>query len=276
MPPNRNSGWAQLPDNVTPAVSWQGVALNNALNGATPASDGALLKMLSKYDRVNNPTGLQMPDFGDYTPLTGSLNNVAEYLKSYLDTDPYSGCGRKYYVLLLTDGDEQPPIAGNDPVAAVSALRSMTSNGGIGPIDVKTFVIGFGHLLAQLDAMARAGGTAVSSTDASREDLTAGVAFNGADEGKLLSSLDISLGKIISGQFTRSKPVVNVLGTEMFIGYMQILQGLEWQGKLDAIDIKTQALPLLSNVTTSDSSYSISGGTETRSTPRPAGRCTPP
>ena len=109
------------------------------------------------------------------------------------------------------------------------------------------------------------------STDASRHDLTTGVAFDGADEGKLLSSLDISLGKIISGQFTRSKPVVNVLGTEMFVGYMQILQGLEWQGKLDAIDIiDSSAAAPVDTVTTGDSSYVYLWRYGTRSTPRPA------
>ncbi len=254
MPPNRNSGWGQLPDQVTPAISWQGVALNNALNGATPATDGPLLKMLSRYDPVNNPTGVQMPDFGDFTPLTGSLKNVAEYLRSYIDTDPYSGCGRKYYVLLLTDGEEQPVIAGNDPVAAVTDLRNLVSNGGV-HVDVKTFVIGFGLSSSQLNAMARAGGTAVSSTDASKLDLTTGVALDGTDEARLFASLDISFGKILSGYFTRSKPVVNVLGTEMFVGYMRILQGLEWQGKLDSIDIKTTNLPNLANTLTSDGNY---------------------
>ena len=254
MPPNRDSGWAQLPDKVTPAVSWQGVALNNALNGVTPATDGPLLKMLSKYDRVNNPTGVQMPDFGDYTPLTGSLHNVAEYLRSYIDTDPYSGCGRKYYVLLLTDGEEQPPIAGNDPVAEVTALRNLVSNGGI-RVDVKTFVIGFGLTSAQLDAMARAGGTSVSSSDPSKLDLVSGVAFDGTSEARLFASLDITFGKIISGYFTRSKPQVNVLGTEMYVGYMRILQGLEWQGKLDSIDIKSNNLPTLANALTSDGNY---------------------
>ena len=120
---------------------------------------------------------------------------------------------------------------------------------------MKTFVIGFGLSSPQLDAMARAGGTAVSPTDSSRTDLTNGVAFNGADERALFASLNISFGKIQSSQFTRSKPVVNILGTELFIGYMNVLQGLEWQGALDAIDIKTQALPLLSNVSTNDSNY---------------------
>src|SRR5262249_53029637 len=161
----------------------------------------------------------------------GSLTNVAEYLKSYLDTDPYSGCGRKYYVLLLTDGEEQPDnIPSNDPVGAVTNLRNLVSNGGI-RVDVKTFVIGFGITSGQLNAMAGAGGTAVSAPDASKLDLTAGVALDGGDEARLFAALDISFGKIISGFFTRSKPQVNVLGTEMYVAYMRILQGLEWQGK---------------------------------------------
>jgi len=255
MPPNRNSGWGQLPDQVTPSISWQGVAPNNALMGATPATDGPILKMLSKYDPVSNPTGLQMPDFGDYTPLTGSLNNVADYLKNYLDTDPFSGCGRKYYIVLLTDGEEQPPVVGDDPVSAVTRLRTLTSTSGTVTTDVKTFVIGFGIRSPQLDAMARAGGTAVDPTDPSRENLTTGVAFNGANNFDLTASLDITFGKILGGHFTRSKPVVNVLGTEMYVGYMNVLQGLEWQGKLDSIDIKTQALPLLDDGSTSDASY---------------------
>ena len=79
--------------------------------------------------------------------------------------------------------------------------------------------------------------------------------FNGANQTDLFASLDITFGKILKGQFTRSKPVVNVLGTEMYLGYMNVLQGLEWQGQLDSIDIKTQALPLLSDGSTSDSSY---------------------
>ena len=255
MPPARNSGWGQLPDKVTPGISWQGVALNNALLGATPAGDGPLLKMLSKYDPVTNPTGLQMPDFGDYTPLTGSLNNVAEYLKGYLDTDPYSGCGRKYYVVLFTDGEEVPPVPGDDPVTAVARLRTLTSASGTITTDVKTFVIGFDIVSPQLNQMAQKGGTAVKSSDPSQEDLTSGVAFNGARKDDLVKSLNITFGRILGGQFTRSKPVVNVLGTEMYVGYMNVLQGLEWQGKLDSIDIKTQTLPLLSDGSTSDSSY---------------------
>ncbi|HZX43432.1 MAG TPA: PilC/PilY family type IV pilus protein, partial [Myxococcaceae bacterium] len=121
----------------------------------------------------------------------------------------------------------------------------------------KTFVIGFGFSSPspQLDAMARAGGTAVSPSDPSKLDLTTGVALDGSSEARLFTSLDISFGKILSGFFTRSKPVVNVLGTEMFVGYMRILQGLEWQGKLDAIDIKTQALPNLANTLTSDGDF---------------------
>src|SRR5262249_7037636 len=83
--------------------------------------------------------------------------------------------------------------------------------------------------------MARAGGTSVSSTDPSKPDLTTGVALNGSDAVSLFQSLEITFGRILKGQFTRSQPVVNVLGTELYIGYMDVLQGLEWQGELDSI-----------------------------------------
>jgi hypothetical protein len=146
-------------------------------------------------------------------------------------------------------------VVGDDPVSAVDRLRNLTSTSGAVTTDVKTFVIGFGIRSPQLDTMARHGGTAVDPTDPSRENLASGVAFNGSNISDLNDSLNITFGKILGGHFTRSKPVVNVLGTEMYVGYMNVLQGLEWQGKLDSIDIKTQALPLLDDGSTSDASY---------------------
>ena len=131
MPPNRDSGSSRLHDGRT-AISWTPARSELSLVGATPATDGPVLKMLSKYDPVANPTGLRTPDFGDYTPLTGSLKDAKEYIQTVIDTDPYAGCGRAYYVMLLTDGEEQPAgLPGNDPVGAVAALRSMTSSGGL-------------------------------------------------------------------------------------------------------------------------------------------------
>jgi hypothetical protein len=243
MPPQRNSGWAQLPDKVTPAISWQGVALNNALNGATPATDGPLLKMLSKYDRVTNPTGVQMPDFGDYTPLTGALTNVAEYLKSYIDTDPYSGCGRRYYVLLLTDGEEQPPLPANDPIGAVTALRNLVSNGGI-RVDVKTSSSGSGSpgpcpsstrwpapVAPPSPRPTPASSTwSTASPGQGRREPPPGLAGHQLREDPLRLLHPLEAG----GERPRD---------EMYVGYMRILQGLEWQGKLDSIDIKTTNLP---------------------------------
>ena len=259
MPPNRDSGWGQLHDGRA-AISWSPMALDSALLGATPATDGPVLKMLSKYDPVTNPTGLRTPDFGDYTPLTGSLRDARLYIQTVIDSDPYAGCGRSYYVMLLTDGEEQPVgLPGNDPVGAVTALRNMTTSGGL-PVDVKTFVIGFGLFTPspQLNSMAQAGGTAVSSSDLTTLDLSAsGVAFDGSTPDRLLASLEGAFGRILEGYFTRSKPAVNVAGTEMYVGYFRLLfNGLEWQGKLDAIDIDGKNLPSLADtVTDTDYSY---------------------
>jgi hypothetical protein len=257
MPPNRDSGLGILPDGRA-AISFSPLALNNALLGGTPSADGPLLKMLSKYDPVTNPTGLQQPDFGDYTPLTGSLANVKDYLQTVIDADAYAGCGRRYYVMLMTDGEEQPAgLSTNNPVGAVTALRNMTTSTGL-PVDVKTFVIGFGLLAPspQLDSMARAGGTSVSAADLVTPDLSpSGVAFDGSTPARLLTSLEAAFGQILEGYFTRSKPAINVAGTEMYVGYFRLLfNGLEWQGKLDAIDIETKPVPTLADTVT-DSNY---------------------
>jgi len=256
MPANRNSGFSQLPDGVTPAVTFEGLGSSNAVKGATLASSGPILKMLAKYDPVTNPTGFQIPQYGDYTPLTGALTNAKDYIQTQIDADPYAGCGRKYYVMLLTDGEEEPVLAGNDPVGAVTALRNMHTSLGA-PVDVQTFVIGFGLLApsAELNSMAQAGGTSVSASDLKTVDVSAaGVAFDGSSPEKLLSSLNAAFGTILQGFFTRSKPAVNLAGTEMYIGYFRLLfGGTEWQGKLDSIDITQGNFPGLADTVTASS-----------------------
>ena len=259
MPATRNNGWARL-DDGTPAVSWQPIALNNAIAGATPPADGPLLRMLSHYDLTNNPTGIRTPDYGDYTPLSGSLTDVKKYLQTVIDSDPYAGCGRKYYVMLLTDGEEFPttvPLPANDPVGAVRNLRNMRTTSGVA-VDVKTFVIGFGLLApsAELNSMAQAGGTSVSAGDLITPDPSpAGVAFDGSSTNNLLKSLNAAFGSILEGYFTRSKPAVNLAGTEMYVGYFRILfNGQEWQGKLDAINIDGVNLPTFADTVT-DANY---------------------
>ena len=273
MPPQRNSGLGVLPDNVTPAISFQKLGGATAVKGANLATSGPILKMLGKWDPVTNPTGLRMPAYGDYTPLTGALTNVRDYLQTEIDADPQARCGRKYYVMLLTDGEEQPALAGNDPIGAVKALRNMTS-GGVA-VDVKTFVIGFGLLgpSPQLNAMAREGGTSVSASDLKTPDLSAsGVAFDGSSPQRLLASLEAVFGSILEGFFTRSKPAVNLAGTEMYVGYFRLLfNGQEWQGKLDAIDITQGTFPTLADtVTDADYTYYWRYGDE-QGTPQPTG-----
>ncbi|HTS82844.1 MAG TPA: PilC/PilY family type IV pilus protein [Myxococcaceae bacterium] len=238
LPPKRLSGWAQNPDG-TSAVSWTPLALDNALPGQP------ILSMLSKYDPVANPMGLQTPEYGDLTPLTGAMKNIYDYLASTIDSDPYAAC-RSYYVLLLTDGEEFPVLPVTDPVGAVKNLRNLTTNAGL-KVDVKTFVIGFGFAAPspELNQMAQAGGTSVSASDPSKLDLSSnGQAYDGSDPARLLASLDATFGTILDGYFTRSKPVINVSGTEMYIGYFRLLfNGTEWQGKMDSINIDGVDLP---------------------------------
>ena len=147
MPAYRTVGWSQEP-NGTPAVTWTAIAPDNAAPGTTPATDGLVLRMLSKYNPTTNPAGLRRPAYGDYTPLTGTMQNVKTYMQTVINADPYAAC-RHYYVMLLTDGGEQPVNASLNAAAAVQALRSpanggtMVTSSGV-PVDIKTFVIGFG------------------------------------------------------------------------------------------------------------------------------------
>ncbi len=248
MPPNRTDGWSRE-SNGTPAVSWQAIAPNNATLGATPASNAVLLQMLSKYyppgtasgygPTAGNPYGLRRPAYGDYTPLTGTMMAIQQYMQTIINADPYAGC-RGYYVLLLTDGEEQPANLGLNPVAPVQAMRSpanggtMVTSSGV-PVDIKTFVIGFGLTSTQLDAMAQAGGTSVGPDGVTYSPT--GTAFQAVNYELLLDSLAAAFGNILSGYFTRSQPVANSVGDEVYIGYLKLLSnGREWQGYLDAVN----------------------------------------
>jgi Neisseria PilC beta-propeller domain len=241
MPPFRTVGWSQEPPppNGTPAVTWTAIAPDNAAPGGSPATDGLVLRMLSKYDPVANPNGLRRPAYGDYTPLTGTMQDVKAYMQTIINADPYAGC-RGYYVMLLTDGEEQPANLGLNPVAAVQAMRSAANGGtmqtssGV-PVDIKTFVIGFGLKSTQLDQMAQVGGTAVAPDGVTPDP--AGGAFQAVDYNLLLASLTAAFGNILAGFFTRSAPVVNSVGDEVYIGYLKLLNnGREWQGFLDAVN----------------------------------------
>ena len=157
--------------------------------------------MLARYDPVGQPHRPADPRYGDYTPLTGSLTNVAEYLRSYIDTDPYSKCGRGYYVMLLTDGEEQPVLPGNDPVGAVTALRNLVSTGGIvgGREDLRDRIRS-PRPSPQLNAMARAGG---HRGDAQRDHLQRRPGERRRPStGRApmrSSSLEVTFGKILRG-----------------------------------------------------------------------------
>jgi hypothetical protein len=241
MPPLRTVGWSQEPPVGTgvPAVTWTAISADNAALGASPATDAPVLRMLSKYDINANPNGLRRPAYGDYTPLTGTMQNVQQYMQTVINADPYAGC-RAYFVMLLTDGEEQPANLGLNPVAPVQAMRSpanggtMQTSGGV-PVDIKTFVIGFGLQSAQLNAMAQAGGTSVGPNGVTPDP--AGTAFQAVDYNTLLAGLTAAFGNILAGYFTRSQPVANSVGDEIYIGYLKLLaNGREWQGFLDAVN----------------------------------------
>jgi hypothetical protein len=238
MPPFRTVGWSREPDG-TPATTWTAILPDNAAPGGSPASDGLVLRMLSKYDASANPNGLRRPAYGDYTPLTGTMQDVKTYMQTIIDADPYAGC-RGYYVMLLTDGEEQPANLGLNPVAAVQAMRSPANGGtmqtstGV-PVDIKTFVIGFGIKSTQLDQMAQVGGTSVAPDGVTPSP--SGGAFQAVDYNLLLASLTAAFGNILAGFFTRSAPVANSVGDEVYIGYLKLLNnGREWQGFLDAVN----------------------------------------
>ncbi|MEZ4470918.1 MAG: VWA domain-containing protein [bacterium] len=133
-----------------------------------------------------------------YTPLTHSMASAREALTRFISADPEADC-RPYYVLLLTDGYQQCPGAdAEDPVVrarvqaelvqAATTLRNLPVMGA--RHDVRTFVVGFGPGTAfatELDALARAGGTAVDARG--RLDLAGGNAYQANDPQGLVDAL---------------------------------------------------------------------------------------
>ena len=220
------------------SLSFVPVGVNNA---ALPS--GLITRMLSTYNASTNSTALKMPDVGDFTPLFGSVTKAREYLQTLIDADPNAGC-RSYYVLLVTDGDEDPWLpfgptlsdANNSPVAK---LRHMVKSDGT-PVDVQTFVVGFGITSPTLDAMARLGGRAVNSRGVASPT---GGAFNANDATSLATELNSVLGSITAGIYTRSKPVLTNDGTRLYAGYfVKYSDGTNQGGHLDAWGVDGGAL----------------------------------
>lgn len=228
----KDTGWSYYVSGAnagTAATAFVPVALNTASAG------GAVLNMLQDYNAISNPTGLRMPDAanGPYTPLYGSLTSTKAYLQTLINADSNTAC-RPYYVLLVTDGDEDTPkgYTQSDLVNVVNSLRTMSKSGQT--VDVKTFVVGFGVTSAALDAMAVAGGQPYSN-NASPPTLSA---YNAADASALSEQLNAILGVITSGTYSRTKPVLTNDGARIYAGYFShSTTGLEWPGFLDTYSI---------------------------------------
>ena len=161
-------------------------------------SDQSAPAVLSWMDGVEAyPANKELRANG-YTPLTNSISSATGEIRNLIAADPEAQC-RAYFILLLTDGYQQCPNAdASDPavraqvradlVAEANTLRNLDVGGG--RYDVRTYVVGFGPGTAfanELDALARAGGTAV---DANGDiDLVNGVAYQANDPQSLRASL---------------------------------------------------------------------------------------
>ena len=169
-------------------------------NGCGPAdllvepsanSRGPVLQWMDGVE--NYPANKELRANG-FTPLTNSVETARDELGRIIAADPEGAC-RPYYVLLLTDGYQQCP-GGVDEAAVRQELVSLA--GGLRVLnvngvrkDVRTFVIGFGPGTAHadgLDAMARAGGTAINAQG--RPDLVNGTAYQADDPAGLAGALE--------------------------------------------------------------------------------------
>jgi hypothetical protein len=181
-------------------------------------------RLFRKYDAATNPHGLRMPEQGDMTPLTGALANAREYIRYARTQDGLASC-RRYSVLLITDGFEEPDSAltGTDPVGAVTALRND---------NVDVYVVGFGIKGGVLDAMANAAGTAVN-----------GAAYDASDYAGLIKALDDVIGQQLKGFYTRSSPTLTNDGRRVYSGYFEKRgNSPEFRGFLDAFPLASGSL----------------------------------
>ncbi len=192
----------------------------------------------------------------DYTPLYGSLRGAASYLGQLIDADVDYTC-RPYYVILMTDGDENNAFARSgfaptvdDEKAAVAGapgvigLGNLVTPGGRTK-EVKTIVIGFGALgtsgTDRLNEMAKVGKMALDpiSGKIGNFPLT-GQALSAASEAQLKASFTEAFDAIVAGQFSRSKPVLTSARDVAYVGYMtKISNHPEWRGYLDSYNMTT-------------------------------------
>lgn len=141
--------------------------------------DSLLAAALAKTD-VNFPNGPCV------TPIDTGVEGAA--------TDPGLGdTTRADYMIVITDGEQAGCSAGGGAAGTLTALKALAAKG------VKTFVVGFGGAVnvAQLDAMALAGGVPASPTSPNF--------YNATDAAGLASALAAIGGSALSCTFALAK-----------------------------------------------------------------------
>jgi len=141
------------------------------------------------------------------TPIAESLRLARTYFEEVLDDDDGLRC-RRNYVVVLTDGDESCVPPANDVLGTLLdrtlALRQLDVQPDAGPVvrkDVKVFFVGFAvtpRIVAQLDALAQTGGTAVN--DRGEIDLFNGRSYSAADSAGLRRAFSQILAEAIPSE----------------------------------------------------------------------------
>jgi len=141
------------------------------------------------------------------TPIAESLRLARVYFEEALTEDAGLRC-RKNYVIVLTDGDESCVPPANDVLGTLLdrtvALRQMDVAPDVGPPvrkDVKVFFVGFAvtpRIVAQLNALAQAGGTAVNARG--EVDLFNGQAYSANDSAGLRRAFSRILAEAIPSE----------------------------------------------------------------------------
>jgi hypothetical protein len=93
---------------------------------------------------------IRLRAFAGGTPTRAALEGTYQYLSTWTSQNP----GRKVVAVLATDGDPTG-CAGNSPAEVANLAASALAS----PNPIQTFVIGVGRSLANLNQVAKAGGT---------------------------------------------------------------------------------------------------------------------
>jgi hypothetical protein len=137
-----------------------GVGGGNVLVDIGPGSRDEILTWMD--NREDWPRNKELRGAG-WTPLAQSLGDAQTYFATdVIPRDSSREC-RAYYVLLITDGEQDCPGDNElNPAPRAAGLRATLSLAGF--TDIRTWVVGFGPNVEgadQLNRIARAGGTAL-------------------------------------------------------------------------------------------------------------------